>query len=183
MYAAKELGLDAYGVDIDESSCAFAESMGINVFNGDLKEAGYPNGYFDIIQIKQVLEHISNPREFLSEVRRILSNRGIVVIDVPNQNGLIPKIKILLNLKDNEYGFLQPMRHLYAYTAESLKYLLEQTGLQVIKCFTSGPGDPIYYPLYKQKLLTKWAFRIVSGLDMGSIIVAYATKSHLASKQ
>lgn len=179
VYAAKELGLEAHGVDIDANSCAFAQSMGLNVFNGELKEAGYPNGYFDIIQIKQVLEHISDPREFLSEVRRILSDRGIVVIDVPNQNGLIPNIKILLNWKNNEYGFLQPMRHLYAYTAESLKYLLEQIGLQVIKHFTSGPGDPIYYPLYKQKLPAKWAFRIASSLDMGSIIVAYVTKSHL----
>ena len=76
-----------------------------------LAEAGYPNGYFDIIQIKQVLEHIYDPKEFLSEARRILSDRGVVVIDVPNQNGLIPRIKILLNLRDNECGFLQPMRH------------------------------------------------------------------------
>ena len=120
VYAAKELGLAAHGADIDESSCSFARSIGLDVSNVDIREVRYPNGYFDIIQVKQVLEHIYEPKEFLSEARRILSDRGIVVIDVLNQNGLIPRIKILLNLRDNEYGFLQPMRHLHAYTAGSL---------------------------------------------------------------
>ena len=154
----------------------FARSQGLNVFNSDINEAHYPNEYFDIIQIKQVLEHINNPKKFLLEVKHILKNRGVIIIDVPNQNGLIPKIKILLKIKSNEYGFLQPIRHLYAYTASSLKYLLQKTGFLVIKCLTSGPGNHLYYPLYRQSLLQKWIFKIATILNVGSILIVYAVK-------
>lgn len=176
VYAAKDLGLDSYGIDIDTNSCIFAKSQRLNVFNGNLNEAHYPNEYFDIIQIKQVLEHINDPKKFLLEVKRVLKNKGIIIIDVPNQNGLIPKIKILLKISNNEYGFLQPIRHLYAYTTRSLKILLQKTGFLVIKCLTSGPGDYIYYPLYGQFLLQKLFFKISTILNTGSVLVVYVTK-------
>jgi len=177
VYAAKKVGLDAYGIDIDKESCLFAKSLGLNIFNGEISDANYPNNFFDIIQLKQTLEHIYDPKQFLTEINRILKKNGVLIIDVPNQNGFIPKIKILLNTKNNEYGFLQPPRHLYAYTTKSLKYLLERNNFKIINYFTSCPGNPIYCPLYKQKLFQRILFKITNIFKGGSILVVYAKKS------
>ena len=169
--------MKAHGIDIDKKSCLFAKSLGLNIFNGKIENANYPNNYFDIIQLKQVLEHIYQPKKLLAEIRRILNKNGILIIDVPNQKGLIPKIKILLNYPNNEYGFLQPLRHLYAYTAKSLKYLLEKNNFKIINYFTSYPGNSTYCPLYKQKLLQKILFKITNIFKKGSILVVYTKKS------
>ena len=177
VFAAEKLGLCAYGIDIDEKSCSFAKSLGLNIFNGEISDANYSNNCFDIIQCKQVLEHIYSPNKLLSEIKRILNKNGVLIIDVPNQKGFIPKMKVLINFKKDEYGFLQPPRHSYAYTIKSLKYLLEKNNLKIINHFTSYPGNPTYCPLYKQKLLQKILFKITNIFKGGSILVVYVKKS------
>ena len=176
VYAAKELGLEAHGIDVDEKSCIFAKSLGLNIKNTDLINANYPENFFDVIQAKQVLEHIPEPKEFLLEVQRILKKDGVLMLDVPNQEGLIQKLKIILNLKSEEYGFLQPMRHIFAYNKESLNFILKKIGLKIIFCQTSWPGDPVDYPLYKQKVIQKIMFKFAASINMGSVLVVYAQK-------
>jgi len=148
--AAEELGLMGFGVDIDKGSCQFGRSKGLKIFEGELSEADFPNEYFDIILIKQVLEHIHSPVDFMTEVHRVMGKGGVSIVDVPNQAGFIPRIKILLNIPREEYGFLQLLRHLHAYNKGSLRYLAMKTGFDIKKIMTSYPGNKTYYPIHGQ---------------------------------
>ena len=174
--AANYLGLMGLGVDVDKDACQFGRSLGLKIFQGELSEAAFPDEHFDVILIKQVLEHISSPVDFMREVNRILKYRGLCIIDVPNQAGLIPKLKVLVNRPREEYGFLQPLKHLYAFNRKSLAYLLVKTGFSVKKVITSYPGDKTYYPIHGQGLWQKMVFRLSGAIGLGSVLVMYAMK-------
>lgn len=176
VHAAKLIGFDAYGIDIDEKSILIAKEQGLYVEKSDIFQASFQQNYFDLIQMKEVLEHLPNPKESLIRVRSILKKNGILMIDVPNQNGIIPKIKRSLKFRKNEWGFVQPPVHLFAYEEKSLRNILEAAGFEVIWIGQSVPGDPVFYPILKQNIAYKIIFKLSYVIRMGSILVAYAKK-------
>lgn len=73
---ANELNWNSFGVEIDMENAKKANNLGLNVFCGTLQDAHYPDNYFDLIQIKQVLEHVPDPNFIIKETFRILKKGG-----------------------------------------------------------------------------------------------------------
>ena len=84
------LGYNIIGVDIDKNSIAWANKENIypnaGFECGLLENLSHIND-FDIIIGSEVLEHISNPKEFLFLLRSRLKKNGIIVLTVPNGYG------------------------------------------------------------------------------------------------
>jgi 2-polyprenyl-3-methyl-5-hydroxy-6-metoxy-1,4-benzoquinol methylase len=75
------------GVDITdialrkaEERCSFAE---IKKFN--LSETGFNNEHFDIVICTEVIEHVYEVAEVLSELKRVLKTGGFLIITFPNE--------------------------------------------------------------------------------------------------
>lgn len=78
---------DINGVEIVEERIKLAEHKGIKIKNFDLNGTfDYENESFDIIHANQVIEHISNLDNFISEIFRILKPQGYVVISTENNS-------------------------------------------------------------------------------------------------
>jgi len=79
-----------YGVDFSEIGCKIAENKtkkfnNIIIKKMDLrKKLSFPDNYFDFILCSEVLEHIKNNEFTLSELKRILSPDGFILLTVPN---------------------------------------------------------------------------------------------------
>ncbi|HIP33321.1 MAG TPA: class I SAM-dependent methyltransferase [Bacteroidia bacterium] len=76
--AFQELGVDACGIDISE----YAIKNGVvrNLILGDATSIPFKDGSFDLVIALDLIEHLKNPEEFISEVYRILKpNRYFVV--------------------------------------------------------------------------------------------------------
>ena len=56
---------------------------GVTDVVGDILDAPFENDSFDCVFAVEVMEHLKNPFVFASEVKRILSKDGILVITVP----------------------------------------------------------------------------------------------------
>ncbi|MBM3461092.1 MAG: class I SAM-dependent methyltransferase [Armatimonadetes bacterium] len=78
----------ACGVEPSPSLFALArERLGLSVHNCFLHELDEGQvGKFDIIALSDVFEHICDPLAILGEVKRLLTDDGIVYIKVPNGN-------------------------------------------------------------------------------------------------
>jgi 2-polyprenyl-3-methyl-5-hydroxy-6-metoxy-1,4-benzoquinol methylase len=81
-------GWDARGVDVCRESAEYGMAQrGVSIFVGTLEEAGFPADSFSIIHFSHLIEHVPDPRGFLSEVRRILKPQGYAIITTPNVDG------------------------------------------------------------------------------------------------
>jgi SAM-dependent methyltransferase len=171
--AYRELGVDWAGLDINPEVTAFTRAQGLPVVQGDFTRLPVERR-FDVIFSSQVLEHCLNPHEFLDKARATLNPGGLLHLDVPNHNGLVPTVR-KLNPRGAHYGFLQPPYHLLAYTRPVLRGLLERDGYEVLVC---GAFD-VCHPVFGQVQVSlrpevRLLFRLTGWLGLGSLLVAAA---------
>ena len=82
----------AEGVEISRTATEHARVEGFKVFCGDLAEAGYPAGYFDVIIASELLEHVDEPGRVVAEMARILRPGGLLWATTPNIEGLSARV-------------------------------------------------------------------------------------------
>lgn len=84
---AKKEGWQTFGVDVSKEAAAFAkEKLGLNVYEGTLKEANFPDEFFDAVTLWEVLYQMSEPAQELREIRRILKKGGLIGLRLQNVN-------------------------------------------------------------------------------------------------
>lgn len=103
---ARKLGIESYGVEPDhigigssESSLSIAKDRAENSdwFRPAVGEAlPFEDGTFDLITMNQVLEHVQDVKQVLSEALRVLKSGGIILFNNPNYLSFYePHYKIL----------------------------------------------------------------------------------------
>lgn len=120
----KEAGCHVLGIDFDEKFLDFGRSKGLSLQRGGIQSLG-ELGTFDVVILKDVLEHLPDPLQALRMIRESLSEKGIVYIQVPGLQALGP-----LGYRYDFLRYLQ-IAHICHYTIESLTYLCEKAGLRV----------------------------------------------------
>ncbi|TIL76385.1 MAG: class I SAM-dependent methyltransferase [Mesorhizobium sp.] len=121
--AARALGYDVVGAELSARRKSFAAAHGIQTIDPSEVE----NERFDFIHMNQVLEHVSEPRESVRQLARILKPSGIIKISVPFGELVAPQITSGWKIEKNE---LYPLGHINAFTDRSLDTLCESVGLK-----------------------------------------------------
>jgi 2-polyprenyl-3-methyl-5-hydroxy-6-metoxy-1,4-benzoquinol methylase len=121
----EELGWAAEGVDFDPDAVDSARGRGLNVRQGTLGEAGYPEGRFHAVVMSHVIEHLPDPRELLRECRRILAPDGTLVVITPNARSWGHA------LFGPHWFSLEPPRHTMVFGPDNLRRLVEEEGFAV----------------------------------------------------
>jgi SAM-dependent methyltransferase len=88
LLAFLELGADAYGVEYSSEKVKQFQRLGRHserVSQGDLERISYPAATFDVALLNEVLEHVPNDAQALSEIFRVLKPGGHLVIFSPNR--------------------------------------------------------------------------------------------------
>ena len=128
----KRRGWEARGVDVCRESAEFGmKERGIHIDIGTLEESRYPDGSFDAVHFSHLIEHVPDPRSFLSEVRRVLASGGIAVMATPNIEGLQARIF------QGKWRSAIP-DHLTLFGVTTLRRLLAETGFSTEKTVTWG---------------------------------------------
>jgi SAM-dependent methyltransferase len=120
-------GFETYGVETSDSADYAKDHLRLNVTKGDLFSAHFPDGFFDIATLYNVLEHTHDPEKVCQEVQRILKDGGFLVIQVPNKDSFQYKI-----FKKKWAAFDVP-RDLYYFNTRTLGSLLKKAGFKVMK--------------------------------------------------
>jgi 2-polyprenyl-3-methyl-5-hydroxy-6-metoxy-1,4-benzoquinol methylase/rRNA maturation protein Nop10 len=133
---AEREGLDATGVDLDASAVEAARSRGLRAFVPDELDAGVPDRSVDVATLWDVIEHITEPSEFLTDVLRKVRPHGLVIIETPDAT--FPLRPIARGLHYLSRGRIRLVRRLYywehkTYFSEAgLRRLIEANGGDVI---------------------------------------------------
>jgi SAM-dependent methyltransferase len=121
-------------LQFDAAALEAARSANIRMVQGNVEtdlSALRDNGH-DVIIMRQLIEHLRNPRAALLGLQKKLSPNGMLVIDTPNRGGLDYHL-----FKRRFWGGYHIPRHFHLFTQESLVKLLEETGYKIhLKGFT-----------------------------------------------
>lgn len=127
LYQVKKYVKEIVGIDYDLSSAKFAsKKCACPVFTEEIEKTGLEKKSFDVICAFQTLEHVSNPRDFLSGIIQYLKPGGIIYLEVPN---LKDALVYAYNLP-NQHIFYFHSAHLWYFTEKSLRKLTREAKLK-----------------------------------------------------
>lgn len=96
----------------------------------------FEDGAFDIVWSSEVIEHVADTARWLSEVRRVLTPRGRVLLTTPSHG----RLRLLAGGIER---YSEPLgEHLHLYTVRSLRALLREFAFDEIQVRTAG-GPPL----------------------------------------
>lgn len=143
--AATRLGYQSTGIDLSEFAVTQGKKLGRNIVLGDLSIIANSNEKFDIITLIEVIEHLPEPLQTVRQLRSLLRNHGIVVIQTANFLGCQAK------KAKSDYHYYLP-GHLYYYSTKNLRKLLLSNGFR--KVWFYRPVDFGLWPKL-QKMITQ----------------------------
>jgi len=139
--AARRLGLDAVGIDIDESSIRLGKSLFPEAMLEikSVQELASTGAAFDLIYCSEVIEHLLHPVEFVEALYKILDDNGILFLTTPDIDHFSLPKDIL------SWDGVRPPEHLLYFSKKSLKVLLVGCGFGNVKCqFNLKPTLKVY---------------------------------------
>lgn len=97
------------------------------------------DGSFDVATSFDVLEHLpGNPKQHLTEIKRVLAPGGAVIAGAPNAAGFMHRVDLALRGRHPYAHFEDWMRepyyeHFREYTPAEYRAILERTGFSVVR--------------------------------------------------
>ena len=133
------LQIDVHGIDISQKGVEYANKRGVKAgcLDIDVDDLPYSDGFFNCVFCGEVIEHLYCPEHLLSEVYRILSSEGVLILTTPNLGAWYNRLSLLLGFQpiftdvglNTSCGHLwpmDPMGHLRIYTYKALRCFLEE---------------------------------------------------------
>ena len=119
-------GWQVDGIDFDPKAIQTAkQKYDLSLRHGDLIAAKLPAESFDAVTMSHVVEHLTNPVELLSEIRRLLKVGGQLVMTTPNTASIGHQ-----KFGPSWFG-IDPPRHLHLFNKASLSEVSRRAGFQV----------------------------------------------------
>jgi len=117
----KEAGYSVYGTELCQSRCQYAfDKWDITVKHGPFEFFDFTDQKFDVIICSQFLEHAHQPLEILLKMRDLLSDDGIIYVEVPN------------HVNYASFGDALYVYHNNSFTHHSLKNVLGIAGFTIV---------------------------------------------------
>jgi 2-polyprenyl-3-methyl-5-hydroxy-6-metoxy-1,4-benzoquinol methylase len=178
LFNASKAGYTTKGIEISQDAAEYAvREFGLDVEAKPFAELQFPENYFDVVTLWQVLEHVPYPLIVLKEVHRILKPEGLLATSTPDIEGILAKIfrRKWWNLR---------RLHINQFTAKTLTDMLKRAGFKNVFSTTYKEYISIYMlviPLLKHLKMYERARGIfypssTLGKIMSKLTLAYSSR-------
>jgi SAM-dependent methyltransferase len=121
-------GFDGYGIELPGKAAERARQIpGLNLKIGRLTQQDYTENFFDSICMWHVFEHLTEPKETLHIIQKILKPGGYLMMSLPNIDSLQSR------LFRGKWLHLDPPKHLFFLAPSDLISTLKEFGFKSIK--------------------------------------------------
>jgi ubiquinone/menaquinone biosynthesis C-methylase UbiE len=150
---AREAGWAAEGLEPSTWAARYArEELRMPVAEGLLGSAAMPDSAFDAVTFWEVIEHVPDPKAFLTEVARVLKPGGIVAFSTPDAGSVVARI-----LGRRWLGWQKVPEHLFYFDLPTLRRLLLQCGFEVTE--TRYVSLTVSWSFALERLIASLGFR------------------------
>jgi len=140
LFNIKRRNWDTAGIEISDSFLTQSRFHDLNIVIGDIGRQKFPSHSYDVITLWHVFEHLADPRQYLSEIQRIITPSGLLVMTLPNAKSWQAQ------LFGSSWFHRDIPRHLFHYSPATLTALLLQYGFVVQRIeFFSLEYNPFGY--------------------------------------
>ncbi|HYD79820.1 MAG TPA: class I SAM-dependent methyltransferase [Paucimonas sp.] len=138
-------GWDGRGLDYSEYGCKHQNpDLLPRVTTGDihhnLKALVGEGRQFDCIWLDNVLEHVLDPLAILGDMHALLAERGVLMIEVPNDCSVIQHHLLEAGIISKSY-WIAPFEHISYFNKEGLLNICAEVGLECQDMMADYPID------------------------------------------
>jgi ubiquinone/menaquinone biosynthesis C-methylase UbiE len=127
------------GIDISHEAIHFCRKNNIkNIIQMDGSQLGFKGKEFDLIIASDILEHILDDHQAVSEWKRVLQEKGTILAFVP-----------ALNILWSNHDILN--RHFRRYGNQQVKALFERNGLKIVRI--SYWNFSLFFPIFIKRAI------------------------------
>ena len=138
--ALAALGAEVIGAEVAETAILAAQRLHpdgdfrLVPFDGELP---FEDGAFEVVWASEVIEHVADTHRWLTEIRRVLTPAGRLLITTPAHG----RLRLLVGGIER---YSPPLGdHLHLYSRRSLREVLNDLGFTSISIRSTG-GPPLY---------------------------------------
>jgi 2-polyprenyl-3-methyl-5-hydroxy-6-metoxy-1,4-benzoquinol methylase len=179
---AQTAGWEAVGVEPSEWGVAEARRRGLNVVEGTLATANFPERSFDVVTMWDVIEHLTDPMAELRHTHRALKPGGLVVLHTMDIDSTFAR------LMGRRWPWLMEM-HLYYFSRRTLAAMLQRAGFELVRAEAQGRYLRLGYLLTRVQPYSRtlagamgtavrrlgWTDKAMA-INLGDLFTAYARK-------
>ena len=155
-------GALVYGVDISPVAVKIAIRKLKDAYVADLNNQKLPFAAktFDFVIASEIIEHLFNPANLLMEIKRVLKDKGILILTTPNFLYWGNRIKFIFgNFKYQTSGIFDE-GHVHFYTYRSLRSEIKEAGLNILRENHVYAGSEIFKSI-KSRFPSLFAYQFV----------------------
>jgi len=157
--SAKERGWDTLGIEPLPKPRLYAEhEFGLKVLATPFEKVELEENSIDVIVCFHVIEHVYDPKAFIEKANKLLKKGGLLIMETPTYDSFMFKL-----LKHRERS-IRCNGHVYLFTKDSLRKLVEKCNFKVVK------HDPVGRTLSGERLFHN--FGIILGMKKFFNIIA-----------
>ena len=171
--AQGELGIVPVGIDVARRAVEIARQNGVDAYQFSIENAPAELSGFRVVTAVDLIEHVPDPGEFLRRVRDRMCPGGALYLETPNIRSAVYRFgQALARLTGGRpAGLIErlfPRQHIQYFTAESLAFLAERSGFEVVRLIQRGLplSDIAASPLARLPIAVLQAFDRVAGTEI-----------------
>jgi SAM-dependent methyltransferase len=123
---------DATGVEPSDFGVFGSQLLSVHIIHNYLKNARLAEHSFDYILASDVIEHVTDPSEFIAAAARYLAPDGILLLTTPNSEILVD------NVEPELVDILSPGYHMNILSPRALQRILRENGFNQIEMVLEG---------------------------------------------
>lgn len=172
LWKAKQTGFNVEGIELSPFAADFVRSKGISVRDKSIYEEKLPENHYDAISMKEVIEHLPDPKVALQNVYDSLKSGGVLFMTTGNYD--CPERK----LRSKDWFYFMPEGHIYIFSNKTMKNYLKQIGFS--KIIVTNQGDLLMNKLLKLNIIETDKYK-PSNIFKRSIFTGVRTINHFIS--
>lgn len=129
---ARQHGFEVEGLELSAYAADYVRKMGIPVRTESIESANDAPNTWDVIVMREVIEHLPHPLESLKTVHSWLKPGGVLFMATGNYD--CPERK----LRGKDWFYFMPEGHLYYFSNRTMTNYLKKVGFGTVKVTNQG---------------------------------------------